>query len=82
MSDCEFVGFNVDTIAEAVRQPPLDDLRSAARSRRRRRNGGMGVAIVVLAGMAVLSWPPARAAWTGTTRLRFRRHATAPPSSS
>ncbi|SCG45748.1 WD40/YVTN/BNR-like repeat-containing protein [Micromonospora inositola] len=54
MSDREFTGFDVDTIADAVRQPPLDDLRSAARSRRRHRIGGVGVALVVFAGLAVL----------------------------
>ncbi|MET8912646.1 sialidase family protein [Micromonospora sp. NPDC004551] len=54
MSDREFAGFDVDTIADAVRQPPLDNLRSAAKSRRRYRTGGVGVALVVFAGMAVL----------------------------
>ncbi|PYC68795.1 hypothetical protein C7C45_17585 [Micromonospora arborensis] len=55
MSDRDFSGFDADTISEVVRQPPLDDLRSAARSRRRRRIGGVALALVVVfAGMAAL----------------------------
>jgi hypothetical protein len=55
MSDREITGFDVDTVAAAVRQPPLDDLWSAARGRRRRRTGGVALALVVVfASMAVL----------------------------
>lgn len=55
MSDREFTGFDVDTVADAVRQPPLDDLRSAVRARLRRRTSGVALALVVVfAGMAVL----------------------------
>ncbi|MFG3698998.1 WD40/YVTN/BNR-like repeat-containing protein [Micromonospora sp. NPDC047620] len=51
MSDREFTGFDVETVAEAVRQPPLGHLRRAARLRRRRRAAGAGLAVVVaLAG--------------------------------
>ncbi|WP_433283905.1 WD40/YVTN/BNR-like repeat-containing protein [Micromonospora sp. CA-244673] len=53
MSDREFTGFHVDTVAEAVRQPPLADLRTAARSRRRQRTTGFAVAAVVMAGLVV-----------------------------
>ncbi|MEV4411340.1 hypothetical protein [Catellatospora sp. NPDC049609] len=48
MSDREFPGFAVDTVADAVRQPPLDDLWATARDRRRRRRA------TVLAAMAVI----------------------------
>ncbi|MEU2610796.1 sialidase family protein [Micromonospora sp. NPDC007271] len=55
MSDREFTGFDVDTVADAVRQPPLDDLWAAARARRRRRAGGVALALVVaFASMAAL----------------------------
>ncbi|MEU4779614.1 hypothetical protein [Micromonospora sp. NPDC023633] len=55
MSDREFSGFNVGTVADAVRQPPLDDLRVAARARRRQRTVGLALALVVaFASMAVL----------------------------
>ncbi|HEY0698034.1 MAG TPA: sialidase family protein [Micromonospora sp.] len=55
MSDHEFRGFDVDTIADAVRQPPLDDLRSVARARHRRRTSGVTLALVVaFAGAVVL----------------------------
>ncbi|MET8229120.1 hypothetical protein ABZS77_00370 [Micromonospora sp. NPDC005298] len=55
MSDREFPGFDVDEIADAVRQPPLDDLRSIAMARRRRRTGGVALALVVVfAGTAAL----------------------------
>lgn len=55
MSDRDFTGFDVDTVAEAVRQPPLDDLRSAARSRRRHRSVALAVTVLVaLAGMAAV----------------------------
>lgn len=48
MSDREFRGFAVDTVADAVRQPPLEELRAAARDRRRRRRA------IVLAALAVI----------------------------
>ncbi|WP_446211898.1 WD40/YVTN/BNR-like repeat-containing protein [Micromonospora sp. IBSANI012] len=55
MSDREFTGFDVDTVVDAVRQPPLDDLWATARARRRRRSGGIAIALVVVfAGMAAL----------------------------
>ncbi|SCE72048.1 hypothetical protein GA0074695_0575 [Micromonospora viridifaciens] len=60
MSDRRFIGFDVDTVAETVRQPPLDDLRSAARSRQRRRTGGVTLALVIFAGMAILPLAAAR----------------------
>ncbi|MEQ4303011.1 hypothetical protein ABNF97_16705 [Plantactinospora sp. B6F1] len=51
----ELAGFDVDTVSDAVRQPPLDDLRSVAQARRRRRAGGLALAlVVVLAGMVAL----------------------------
>ncbi|OKI57970.1 WD40/YVTN/BNR-like repeat-containing protein [Micromonospora sp. CB01531] len=54
MSERDFAGFDVGTIAEAVRQPPLDDLRPAARSRRRHRSAGLAVTVLVaLVGVAV-----------------------------
>ncbi|MEU4680907.1 hypothetical protein [Micromonospora sp. NPDC023737] len=56
MSDREFSGFDVEGIVDAVRQPPLDDLRATARSRRGRRAGVMGLAAVaVVAGAASLT---------------------------
>ncbi|RLK24607.1 hypothetical protein DER29_2523 [Micromonospora sp. M71_S20] len=55
MSDREFGGFDVEIVADAVRQPSLDDLRSAALFRRRRRAAGAGLAMVVaLAGAALV----------------------------
>ncbi|MBM0232609.1 exo-alpha-sialidase [Micromonospora sp. STR1_7] len=53
MSDRELPGFDVGTITEAVRQPPLNELRSTARSRRHR-SVGMAAALVALAGVAVV----------------------------
>ncbi|GIG90475.1 WD40/YVTN/BNR-like repeat-containing protein [Plantactinospora endophytica] len=51
----EFAGFDVDTVAEAVRPAPLAEVRSAAQARRRRRTGGLALALVVVfAGMAAL----------------------------
>ncbi|SDY24554.1 hypothetical protein SAMN05444365_1011183 [Micromonospora pattaloongensis] len=53
MSDREFSGFDVETVKDNVSQPPLDDLRAAAHFRRRRRKGGVALAVVaVLAGVA------------------------------
>ncbi|MGW9197803.1 WD40/YVTN/BNR-like repeat-containing protein [Micromonospora chersina] len=55
MSDREFTGFDVKTVAEAVRQPPLADLRAAARSRRRQRSAVLAVTVLVaLAGLGVV----------------------------
>lgn len=55
MSDRELPGFDVAVIADAVRQPPLDVIESAARARRRRRaRGGALAVVVVLAGMVAL----------------------------
>ncbi|GAA3746654.1 sialidase family protein [Micromonospora maritima] len=56
MSDREFSGFDVDTIAGAVRQPPLDELRSVARSRRRRSAnlGATALVLLMLLGVAPL----------------------------
>ncbi|MFY1597170.1 hypothetical protein [Micromonospora sp. WMMD737] len=55
MSDREFTGFVVETVADAVRQPPLGDLRRAARGRRCRWATGAGLAVVVaLAGVALV----------------------------
>ncbi|MFG3710453.1 WD40/YVTN/BNR-like repeat-containing protein [Micromonospora sp. NPDC049460] len=54
MSDREFTGFDAETVAVAVRQPPLGDLRRAARLRRRRRAAGVGSAVALaLGGTAV-----------------------------
>ncbi|SBT63623.1 hypothetical protein GA0070622_0578 [Micromonospora sediminicola] len=47
MSDREFSGFEVETIADAVRQPPLHELRAVARSRRRR-SAALGSAALAL----------------------------------
>lgn len=53
MSDREFSGFEVGAIAGAVRQPPLDELRAVARSRRRR-SGALGAtALALLAALVV-----------------------------
>ncbi|WP_328654584.1 hypothetical protein OG598_12575 [Micromonospora sp. NBC_00330] len=54
MSGREFSGFDVDTVTEAVSQPPLDELRTTARSRRRRSVATVTAALVVLAGLAVV----------------------------
>ncbi|NES29819.1 hypothetical protein GCE86_25060 [Micromonospora terminaliae] len=86
MSDREFSGFDVDTVAEAVRQPPLADLRTAARSRRRQRTTRLAVAVLVMAGLVVTpllrgsnrsGWagpdqPPARPARAGEVVLTSR----------
>ncbi|MEU8332343.1 hypothetical protein [Micromonospora sp. NPDC048839] len=68
MSKPEFTGFDVDTIADAVRQPPLDDMRTAARARRRRRTNGVALVLVVaLAGVVMLPLVgnTGRGGWTG-----------------
>ncbi|MGK5519091.1 WD40/YVTN/BNR-like repeat-containing protein [Micromonospora sp. URMC 107] len=68
MSDREFAGFSVETVAEAVRQPPLGDLRLAARLRRRRRAVGAGLAVVVaLAGSFLVPFAdePGGVDWAG-----------------
>ncbi|MBM7494870.1 hypothetical protein JOD64_006092 [Micromonospora luteifusca] len=54
MSGREFSGFDVDTITEAVRKPPLDELRTAARSRRHRSVAMVATALVAVAGLAVV----------------------------
>ncbi|MFE9203892.1 WD40/YVTN/BNR-like repeat-containing protein [Micromonospora sp. NPDC007230] len=53
MSDREFSGFNIDTVADAVRQPPLDELRGVARSRWHRSVALAATALAALAAMAV-----------------------------
>ncbi|PWU47536.1 hypothetical protein DLJ47_30350 [Micromonospora sp. S4605] len=57
MSDRELPGFDVATLSRAVRQPPLDELRSIASTRgqaRRKRRGGLLLAVVAaLAGTAL-----------------------------
>ncbi|MFE9956419.1 WD40/YVTN/BNR-like repeat-containing protein [Micromonospora sp. NPDC005299] len=53
MSDREISGFRVDTVAGAVRQPPLDELRAVARSRRRRSRGLGATALALLAALVV-----------------------------
>ncbi|MGC4744831.1 WD40/YVTN/BNR-like repeat-containing protein [Micromonospora sp. DT201] len=68
MSTPEFTGFDVDTVADAVRQPPLDDMRTAARGRRRRRTSGVALVLVVaVAGVAMLPLfgNTGRGGWTG-----------------
>ncbi|WP_444949327.1 WD40/YVTN/BNR-like repeat-containing protein [Micromonospora ureilytica] len=68
MSEREFTGFDVDAIADAIRQPPLDDMRMAARARRRRRTSGVALVLVVaLASVAMLplSGNTGRGGWTG-----------------
>ncbi|MGC3858679.1 WD40/YVTN/BNR-like repeat-containing protein [Micromonospora chersina] len=54
MPDREFSGFDVDTITGAVRQPPLDELRSMARSRRRRSRALGATALALLATLMVV----------------------------
>ncbi|MER7591301.1 hypothetical protein ABTW72_27570 [Micromonospora sp. NPDC127501] len=54
MSGREFSGFDLDTVTEAVSQPPLDELRTTARSRQRRSVATMTTALVVLAGLTVV----------------------------
>ncbi|WP_433651102.1 WD40/YVTN/BNR-like repeat-containing protein [Micromonospora zamorensis] len=54
MSGREFSGFDVNTLTEAVSPPPLDALRSTARSRRHRSVAMVVAALVALAGLAVL----------------------------
>ncbi|MGN9775186.1 WD40/YVTN/BNR-like repeat-containing protein [Micromonospora sp. H33] len=55
MSDREFTGFDTATVADAVRQPPLDELWATVRARRRRRVAGMAlVAVVVTVGMTAV----------------------------
>ncbi|MCF0093747.1 sialidase family protein [Micromonospora sp. MH99] len=54
MSGREFSGFDVDTLARAISAPPLDELRSAARSRRRRSVTMVAAALVALVGLAVV----------------------------
>lgn len=51
MPDREFSGFDVDTVAGAVRQPPLHELRAVARSRRRRSVAVAATALAVLTGV-------------------------------
>ncbi|WP_410818397.1 hypothetical protein [Micromonospora sp. 050-3] len=54
MSGREFSGFDVDTVTEAVSQPPLNELRTTARSRRHRSVATVTIALVALAGLAVV----------------------------
>ncbi|TQJ22398.1 MULTISPECIES: WD40/YVTN/BNR-like repeat-containing protein [Micromonospora] len=54
MSGREFSGFDVNTLVEAVSPPPLDALRSTARSRRHRSVAMVAAALVALAGLAVV----------------------------
>ncbi|MCZ7377790.1 WD40/YVTN/BNR-like repeat-containing protein [Micromonospora sp. WMMC250] len=75
MSNHEFTGFDVDTVADAVRQPPLDDVRAAALARRRRRASGMAfVLVVALAGAAVspLFGNTGQGGWTGPDQPPIR----------
>ncbi|MFI0792143.1 hypothetical protein ACH4OY_05480 [Micromonospora rubida] len=68
MSDREFSGFDTERVAAAVRQPPLDTLRSTARARRRRRSAGRGAAaVIVLVGLLLGPLHPERGAvdWAG-----------------
>ncbi|SIM66288.1 WD40/YVTN/BNR-like repeat-containing protein [Micromonospora cremea] len=54
MPDREFSGFDVEAIAEAVRQPPLGELRSTARTRRHRSVAMVATALVALAGVTAV----------------------------
>ncbi|MEU8154191.1 hypothetical protein AB0B94_11065 [Micromonospora sp. NPDC048986] len=54
MSGREFSGFDVDTVTEAVSPPPLDELRTTARSRRHRSVAMVATALGVLAALAVV----------------------------
>ncbi|MEU8180650.1 hypothetical protein AB0B85_22030 [Micromonospora sp. NPDC049044] len=68
MSGREFSGFDVDTVADAIRQPPLDDLWTAAHARRRRRTSGVALVLVVaVASIALLPLfgNTGRDGWTG-----------------
>ncbi|MFU8873308.1 WD40/YVTN/BNR-like repeat-containing protein [Micromonospora sp. SL4-19] len=76
MSDREFTGFEVDTVADAVRQPPLDDLWTAAYARRRRRAGGVALALVIaFASMAALPLAARTRGveWAGPDQPRVRQ---------
>ncbi|MEU1396999.1 hypothetical protein ABZ403_13190 [Micromonospora zamorensis] len=54
MSGREFSGFDLNTLTEAVSPPPLDELRTTARSRRHRSVAMVATALVALAGLAVV----------------------------
>lgn len=54
MSGREFSGFDVDTVTKAVRQPPIEELRSSARSRRHRSVATVSAALLVLAALTVV----------------------------
>ncbi|MEW2327997.1 hypothetical protein AB0880_09295 [Micromonospora chersina] len=54
MPDREFSGFDADTVAGAVRQPPLHELRAVARSRRRRSVAVAATAVAVLTGVLMV----------------------------
>jgi photosystem II stability/assembly factor-like uncharacterized protein len=53
MRDFEFVAFDADAVADAVRQQPLSALRQHARARRRRRVAGWSIAAVSVLGTAL-----------------------------
>ncbi|MFG1676282.1 hypothetical protein [Micromonospora sp. NPDC049282] len=67
MPDREFPGFEVDTVADAVRQPPLRQLRAVARSRRRRSAvlGAAALVLLVALGVAPMAVQPERFGSTG-----------------
>ncbi|SCG54537.1 WD40/YVTN/BNR-like repeat-containing protein [Micromonospora humi] len=65
MPDREFSGFEVDNVADAVRQPPLHELRVAARSRRRRSAALGATALAVLVAAAVVP-AAAQPEWLGS----------------
>jgi hypothetical protein len=68
MSDREIPGFDIQVVNDAVRQPPLDQLYSAAGARRRRRSSAIAlVAIAAAVGMAVV---PLAAGWSGVDWAR------------